>query len=205
MKMISPTITGETAIGRSTSALSAPTPGKRWRTIRSAQRIPNTVFSGTAIDATRSVSLSACSASGFVTSCQGGPKPRENVRSATSATGRSSSTAREASATERSETLAIMLCHQPAQPADAEKHAERDPEQHERHGRRTGRIVVLHLPEDVDGSRLGLEGDVPRDEDDGAELSDRAREGERDAGEDRGRQGRQDDPPHRGRARGAER
>src|SRR5947208_2846033 len=78
MKMIRPTMTGETAIGRSTIEFNAPTPGKRWRTMRSAQRIPNTVLSGTAIAATISVSFSAWSASGVVIPCEGERNPRED-------------------------------------------------------------------------------------------------------------------------------
>ena len=43
-----PTTTGETANGRSTSALSSARPRNRWRTMASAQTMPKIVLSGTA-------------------------------------------------------------------------------------------------------------------------------------------------------------
>ena len=56
-------------------------------------------------------------------------------------------------------------------------------------------VVALDLAEDVDGRDLGVERQVPRDQHDRAELADRARERERDAGEDRRQQVREDDAP----------
>ena len=47
--------TGETANGRSMSAFRIALPRNFWRTRTSAQAIPNTVFSGTAIAAIRIV------------------------------------------------------------------------------------------------------------------------------------------------------
>ncbi len=54
-----PTITGESESGRSTKALRKPLPGILPRTITSAQTIPKTVFTTTAIAVTMSVSLKA--------------------------------------------------------------------------------------------------------------------------------------------------
>ena len=59
-----PTITGESERGRSTKALRKPRPGTSPRTISSAQTIPNTVFTATAIAVTVSVSLNAAIVSG---------------------------------------------------------------------------------------------------------------------------------------------
>ena len=56
-------------------------------------------------------------------------------------------------------------------------------------------VAALDPPEDVDGRDLGLERQVARDQHDGAELADRPRERERDAGEDRRQQVREDDAP----------
>ena len=96
----------------------------------------------------------------------------------------------------------------------------RDHEQHDRDGRRAGRVVALDLAEDVDRRDLGLERDVPRDQHDRAELADRAartrarrrrgspgsRFGKHDPPEDRQRarrRARPPPPPSRGRARAA--
>ena len=54
-----PTTTGESESGRSTKALRKPLPGILPRTIRSAQTIPKTVLTTTAIAVTISVSLNA--------------------------------------------------------------------------------------------------------------------------------------------------
>ena len=51
----SPTTTGDSASGRSTRAFMTPLPGKRWRTIASAQMTPKIVFAGTAIAAISTV------------------------------------------------------------------------------------------------------------------------------------------------------
>ncbi len=55
-------------------------------------------------------------------------------------------------------------------------------------------IVVLDLAEDVDGRRLGLEGQVAGDQDHRAELADRTTERQADTGQDRRDQVGQDDP-----------
>ena len=65
-----PTITGESESGRSTNALRKPRPGMLLRTITSAQTIPNTVFTTTAIAATMSVSLNAAIVFGSVIAAQ---------------------------------------------------------------------------------------------------------------------------------------
>ena len=70
-----PTTTGETANGRSTSAFRSAFPGMLERTIMSAKTIPKTVFRGTAISATLSVSSRAATASGWVIAFHTGPMP----------------------------------------------------------------------------------------------------------------------------------
>ena len=72
--------TGETARGRSMKALRSPLPRKRRRTMASAQRMPNTVFSGTAMAAAISVTRNACSVLGSDNACQTGSSPCWNVR-----------------------------------------------------------------------------------------------------------------------------
>ena len=69
---------------------------------------------------------------------------------------------------------------------DPEEDHERDHEQDHRDRGGAGRVAALDLAEDEDRGDLGLEGDVARDQDQRAELADRARERERAiAGEDR--------------------
>ena len=60
-----------------------------------------------------------------------------------------------------------------------------DGEQEDRDGRGARVVAGLHPAEDVDGRGLGLERDVPGQQDQRAELADRPGEGERAAGEDR--------------------
>ena len=76
------------------NAFSRPLPGNRFRTIASAQTIPNTVFTGTAIAVMISVSLKALIVSGVVSASQAGPKPSSNVRQKTIASGPTRITAR---------------------------------------------------------------------------------------------------------------
>ena len=57
------------------------------RTIASAQTIPKTVFTGTAIAVMISVSLNAWIVSGVVSASQAGAKPSSNVRQKTIASG----------------------------------------------------------------------------------------------------------------------
>ncbi len=62
-------------------------PANLLRTIASAQTIPNTVFTGTAIAVMISVNLNALIVSGVVSASQAGPKPSSNVRQKTIASG----------------------------------------------------------------------------------------------------------------------
>src|ERR1044072_9172893 len=81
--------------------------------------------------------------------------------------------------------LAIVARAPAAQAVDREKRRERDGEEDDGdRGRGDGR-VALDRAEDVDGRDLGLPRDVPRDQDDGAELADRAGERERHRSEER--------------------
>ena len=75
-------------------ALRSPLPRKRLRTIASAQTIPNTVFTGTAIAVMISVSLKALIVSGVESASQAGAKPSSNVRQKTIASGPTRMTAR---------------------------------------------------------------------------------------------------------------
>ena len=68
-------------------ALTTPFPANRLRTIASAQTIPKTVFTGTAIAVMISVSLKAWIVSGVVSAFQAEPKPSSNVRQKTIASG----------------------------------------------------------------------------------------------------------------------
>src|SRR6478672_523949 len=63
MRSARPTTTGESASGRSTTALKSPAPGKRYRTIDSAARMPKIVLAGPAIAVRIRVPFSACTAS----------------------------------------------------------------------------------------------------------------------------------------------
>ena len=76
---MNPTITGDTANGRSMSAESSAFPRKSRRTIRSAMVIPKIVFSGTVISVILSVSSRAATASGVVSASHTGARPPEKV------------------------------------------------------------------------------------------------------------------------------
>ena len=69
------------------NAFRSPLPRKRRRTIASAQTMPNTVFTGTAMAVMISVSLNALSVSGVVSASHAGPKPSSNVLQNTTASG----------------------------------------------------------------------------------------------------------------------
>ena len=85
---------GRRARGRSTNALRNPFPRKSRRTMSSAQTTPNTVLSGTAIAATRSVGLNAWSVSGVVSAFHAASAPFSNVRQNTIASGPTSTARR---------------------------------------------------------------------------------------------------------------
>src|SRR6476646_11322520 len=82
-----------------------------------------------------------------------------------------------------------------AERADPEQNGQRDDEQDDGDGGRTGRIVGLDLARDVDRGDLGLEGDIAGDQYDRTEFADGPGEGQRDAGKDRWQQVRKDDWP----------
>jgi hypothetical protein len=75
-----PTITGEIASGRSTTAFSSPRPRQRPRTSSSARMTPTIVLTGTAIAAISSVSTSAWTASCVVTACHACANPCSKAR-----------------------------------------------------------------------------------------------------------------------------
>ena len=66
-------------------------------------------------------------------------------------------------------------------------------------------VAALDASEDVDGGDLGLEREVPGDDDERPELAHGLREGERDSRQERGRDVREDDAAERRQLRGAER
>src|ERR687894_274256 len=85
----------------------------------------------------------------------------------------------------RSPYLALMSGPPARERGNADDHHERQQQQDDGDGRRCGHVVRLDLPENEDRRDLGLEGDVARNEDDRAELAERAREAERRPREDR--------------------
>src|SRR5438045_8763481 len=103
-------------------------PGRRWRTIATAQRIPKSVFSGTTTAAISSVNFSACTAFGFEIASQNGWSPGSNARQKTRATGAMRSAPRYA----RGPNVALLECGLAAHGPDAPHQGEAD---HERaHG-----------------------------------------------------------------------
>src|SRR6266550_9003988 len=140
------------------------------------------VLAGTAIAVRMSVTFSACSASGVVTASQAGPTPCSKARQKTNPTGATRSTARYPSEAKRSAYLAIMSRHPPTERADREQHTERDQENDDRSCCGATRISTLEPTEDVHGYDFRLEGEIPRDEHDCAELADGARECKGDTG-----------------------
>src|SRR5205807_6919935 len=150
-------------------------PGMRCRTIASAQRTPKIVLSGTATSAISSVSFRAWTANGLEIAAQNGCHPCSNARQKISATGATRITERYASEVTRIEYLAIMAGRVAAKGADRQEHTERDHEQQHRERSRAGRVVAREPLEQVQGCDLGLEGEGARDEEDRAELADRAR------------------------------
>src|SRR5690242_3707005 len=97
-----------------------------------------------------------------------------------------------------------MARRPPAQPSDREQHDERDDEQEHRKGGGSLRVAGVQPLEDVERSNLRLEREVARDQDDRAELADRARERERDARQQRRKQVREDDASEDRQSPGAE-
>jgi hypothetical protein len=75
-----PTITGDTAKGRSTMACTTPRPGKRPRASASAVTRPNTTLSGTTMATIVSDMEIAAMLAGVVTDSQNATKPSSNVR-----------------------------------------------------------------------------------------------------------------------------
>jgi hypothetical protein len=87
----------------------------------------------------------------------------------------------------------IMAGGPAANAADREQDAERERQEQQRERRRPLRIAAVEPLEDVDRRDLRLEREVAGDEDHRAELADRAREREGDAGEQGRQQVREDD------------
>src|SRR6185312_11995598 len=79
------------------------------------------------------------------------------------------------------------------QPADREEYDERDEQHHDRDRRRARLVAALDVQEDEHGGDLGVEGLIAADQHDRPDLSDRARKGEGNAGEDAREDVREDD------------
>ena len=94
----SPEITGETENGRSTIVSRRPRPGNWNLAMHQEAASPNTVFSGTAIAATRSVSLMALSASGSFNAASAGATPLRSASVKTAPSGVAITTASHATA-----------------------------------------------------------------------------------------------------------
>ena len=158
---------------------------------------------GTAIAAISSVSWNACTAAGEVIASQNGAEAGLE-RAAEDHPDRRDEQQRRGSRARRSAARSATRCRRRALRAHACGRASRPSGgcRRSRAGRRTRRragrtetaaapldVVALDLAEDVDGRDLGVEREVARDQHDRAELADRARERERDAGEDRRQRG----------------
>src|SRR5437588_1190364 len=156
-------------------------PGMRCRTIASAQRTPKIVLSGTATSAISSVIFRAKRAKGLHIAAQNGCHPCSNARQKIRVTGATRITTRYASDVTRIEYLAIMAGRPAAERADRKQDAERDHEQQQRERGCAGRVITREPLEHVQRRDLGLEGQVARDQDDRAELADRACKRQRDA------------------------
>ena len=83
-------MTGETASGRSMSALSTRLPWKSYRTSSSAATTPKTVLASTAQNAMTAVSWNAWMVASVVRPSMTGPMPFSNVRQKINATGMTS-------------------------------------------------------------------------------------------------------------------
>src|SRR6266542_3860610 len=101
--------------------------------------------------------------------------------------------------------LPVMPRGPPADAADPEQDAERDDEQQYGEARRSFRVAAVQALEDVERRDLCLERAVARDQDDRAELADRARERECDAREERRQEVRKHDAAEHRHSAGTER
>src|SRR5262249_52280195 len=213
----SPTTTGETEKGRSMSAVRSVRPGKRKRAMAHAAAMPKTRFNPTATGATMRVSLIECNGSA---SCRGlsqcactplanawtktltsgtttkNPITATAVRMRAIRTAAGSSCAR--SGTGWAFGVSAMMALAPAfEEVDCEEGHERDHQDDDGDRGRLGIGELLQPRDHEHGGDFRLERHVARDEDDGPVLAERAREGEREAGDERGEDGRQDDPEDR--------
>src|SRR5215213_5143189 len=202
-----PTTTGETARGRSMSALRMRLPRNWWRTSSRATPTPKTVLAITVKKATMAVISNAWTVDGSERASHTGPRPWANVRHVTNQSGMTRRRARYPRATTRSvprdRLLRVAVAEAalgtsgppPLQHVQGDEDHQRDDEEHGGDGGGAGRVVRLDLTEDVHGRDLGLEGQVARDEHGRAELADGSGEGEGGAGGHGGKQIREDDPP----------
>src|SRR5215203_4044911 len=94
----------------------------------------------------------------------------------------------------RERRLSALMPGPPAgEQVEGEEKSDGDRKQEHRDRRRSGQVVRLDATKDVDGSRLCLEWDVPRQQDKRSELADSAGEGQSNPCDDRRPQVGEDD------------
>src|SRR4249919_1168085 len=219
-----PATTGDTANGRSISDSSNFLKRNSKRVTAHAISVPKTALTGITIAAVNKVSRSAERASGSRRAAHHALKPSPNAAPSTISSG---STTRPSMISTASTISAVRShvgeCRAPSTFASAKsflpalvgeqrrnrvdrQQADERRRQQQR-GDGDGAVVVVLLQADGDQQRrdLGRVGLVAGDEDHRAVLAQRAREGEREAGEQGRQQFRQDHPAQRGEARGTQR
>src|SRR4051812_10396964 len=217
---ISPATTGETEKGRSMSAVSSVRPGNRNRAMAQAAATPKTRLARRASGTTVRVKRIEWRVSGSSTRFfQYAARPSPSAPAKTCTTGITISTPTAATAArvraQRTQAgsswawrLGISLSGArvwtavsgmglvPLAPAlqqvDEHEHREGDDEEHDRDGGGLAVGELLEAGHDQDGRDLRLVGHVPGHEHDGAVLSERPREGEREPGDQGRAQGGQD-------------
>src|SRR5215510_1785093 len=205
----SPTTTGETVNGRSIRDVRKARPGNRKRAIDQAAASPKITFRPTATGATMSVSSIEWKVSGSsnrLARYTRGPAANASTKTFTRGTSTSkpmiaTATVMSVTRTQRGSSCARMAGGEVVSamvtgaPTFDEVDAEQGDEGHdEEHDRDRGRLPVGELFQPghhQDGGDLGLEGHVARDEHHRPVLAERAREGEREAGDDRRQDRRQ--------------
>src|SRR5437016_2239345 len=196
------------------SAVKSVRPGNRKRAMAHAAAMPKTRFNPTATGATIKVSFTECKVSGsWKRLSQYARTPWANAWTKTFTSGTTTKNPMMTTAVRMratltaggsswgrggigfSFTLSAMMSFAPAfEQVDREERHEGDRQDDDRDRRRFRVGELLQPRDDENGRDLGLEGHVARDEDDGAVLAERAREGERKAGDERREDGRQDHP-----------
>src|SRR5262245_56960719 len=218
---IIPEMTGETLKGTSMSVVRRCLPRNSNFAIAHAAASPKIRFSGTAIAAVVSVRRIACRETGSPTAERYAAIPfskafantsskgtrRKSVRNPIATAIRQTRTARgsvRGSARSRAISARLHRDHAQREKVDGDQEGERHEQEDERDRRGAGVVELLEPDHDQKRRDLGLHGHVAGDEDDRSVLSERPREGEREAGEDRREELREQDAQERLRAAGPE-